>query len=124
MSYLYRQFQIYPSYCIVIKKGEETIKEIEVKERFVAGDLDIEVESGEGYSYQLVIVSNADATANGTTQISKVALYGEGQGKPAGITEMYRINSESGVRYNLSGKRVHDSYKGIVILNGKKMLQK
>ncbi len=44
--------------------------------------------------------------------------------KPTGITEMYRINPESGVRYNLSGKRVDDSYKGIVILNGKKMLQK
>ena len=44
--------------------------------------------------------------------------------KPTGITEMYRINPESGVRYNLSGKRVDDSYKGIVIMNGKKMLQK
>ena len=44
--------------------------------------------------------------------------------EPTGITEMYRINPESGVRYNLSGKRVDDSYKGIVILNGKKMHQK
>ena len=44
--------------------------------------------------------------------------------KPTGITEMYRINPEDGVRYNLAGKRVDDSYKGIVIMNGKKMLQK
>ena len=44
--------------------------------------------------------------------------------KPTGITEMYRINAEDGVRYNLAGKRVDDSYKGIVIMNGKKMLQK
>ena len=44
--------------------------------------------------------------------------------KPTGITEMYRINPEDGIRYNLAGKRVDDSYKGIVIMNGKKMLQK
>ena len=30
----------------------------------------------------------------------------------------------NGARYNLSGQRVNDSYKGIVITNGKKFIMK
>lgn len=33
-------------------------------------------------------------------------------------------NAETGTSYNLSGAKVNDSYKGIVIKNGKKLLQK
>lgn len=41
-----------------------------------------------------------------------------------GIAEMHRITPDNGTRYNLNGKRVDSSYKGIVIVNGKKTLQK
>jgi hypothetical protein len=34
-----------------------------------------------------------------------------------------QVNKEAGRSYNLSGQRVNDSYKGVVILNGKKVLR-
>ena len=33
-------------------------------------------------------------------------------------------NAKKGVRYNLAGQRVNESYKGVVIENGKKMIVK
>ncbi len=44
---------------------------------------------------------------------------------PAAI-EKTQLNSEvnDGIRYSLDGRRVSDNYRGIVILNGKKMLVK
>lgn len=35
-----------------------------------------------------------------------------------------QVNKEAGRSYNLSGQRVNDAYKGVVILNGKKVLRK
>ena len=35
-----------------------------------------------------------------------------------------RVNEEAGRTYNLSGQRVNDSYKGVVIVNGKKVLKR
>ena len=43
--------------------------------------------------------------------------------KPTGITN-YREVPVNGVRYNLEGIRVNENYKGIIIMNGKKMIQK
>ncbi len=44
--------------------------------------------------------------------------------KPTGITEMHRVVPADGVRYNLEGRKVDANYKGIVIVNGKKVLNK
>ena len=35
-----------------------------------------------------------------------------------------KVAAQNGVRYNLAGQKVDNSYKGVVIVNGKKMLQK
>jgi hypothetical protein len=32
------------------------------------------------------------------------------------------VDSQSNIRYNLAGQRVGDDYKGLVIVNGKKMI--
>ena len=41
-----------------------------------------------------------------------------------GITATKAAKAENGVRYNLAGQKVNAGYKGVVIMNGKKMLQK
>lgn len=41
-----------------------------------------------------------------------------------GITEVGTARPVDGIRYNLSGMRVSDSYKGVVIMNGRKFIQK
>ena len=43
---------------------------------------------------------------------------------PSGISNVYREVPVNGVRYNLEGIRVNENYKGIIIMNGKKMIQK
>ena len=51
-------------------------------------------------------------------------VFGE---EPSGETDGIKAVStvvENGVRYNLAGQRVGNDYKGIVIVNGKKMLNK
>ena len=40
------------------------------------------------------------------------------------INAVKAANAENGVRYNLAGQKVDKSYKGVVIMNGKKMIQK
>ena len=41
-----------------------------------------------------------------------------------GINTIYADKTENGVRYNLAGQKVNNGFKGVVIMNGKKMLQK
>ena len=64
---------------LTIKNGEEQVGEdIDITENFVAGDVNVPVETQKGYSYILTI-DNASASANGSVEITKIALYGEGQ---------------------------------------------
>ena len=58
--------------------GSETVSSTDVTDKFVAGDVDLAVDGAAGYSYKLTIESSA-ASANGTTEIAKIGLYGEGQ---------------------------------------------
>ena len=41
-----------------------------------------------------------------------------------GITNVNAAKAENAVRYNLAGQKVNNDYKGVVIMNGKKMLNK
>ena len=41
-----------------------------------------------------------------------------------GINTINVDKTENGVRYNLAGQKVNNGFKGVVIMNGKKMLQK
>ena len=56
---------------------------------------------------------------------SKLGFYGFEfkEGSSAGINTV-KSTSENGVRYNLSGQKVAEGYKGVVIMNGCKMIQK
>ncbi len=106
---------------------------------YAVGDINVTTEWTDFVSAEVDVVAGNDPgygkTAEGCWTIAFNLAKGEENTiyfddmvvyviKPTGITEMYRINPEDGVRYNLAGKRVDDSYKGIVIMNGKKMLQK
>lgn len=40
------------------------------------------------------------------------------------ISSINAVKQQDGVRYNLAGQKVDESYKGVVIMNGRKMVQK
>jgi hypothetical protein len=42
----------------------------------------------------------------------------------SGIANITAAKAENGVRYNLAGQKVNAGYKGVVIMNGKKFMQK
>ncbi|MBR5688197.1 MAG: hypothetical protein IKX36_09605 [Prevotella sp.] len=44
--------------------------------------------------------------------------------RTSGITKIINVKPVSTARYNLAGQRVSDSYKGVVIQNGRKFIQK
>ena len=58
----------------------------------------------------------------GTTILKKIQIYAVGV--PSGIKGVKNITPISTAIYNLKGQKVDASYKGIVIKNGKKYLQK
>lgn len=67
-------------------------------------------------------VSRKNADAN-----NAVLRFVEITVNPSGTTGINNItvdNAKKGVRYNLAGQRVNESYKGVVIENGKKIIVK
>ena len=46
------------------------------------------------------------------------------RGGAAGINNVTVVEAENGAAYNLAGQKVADGFKGVVIKNGKKMIQK
>ena len=42
----------------------------------------------------------------------------------AGLNNVKAVEAENGAAYNLAGQKVEDGFKGVVIKNGKKMIQK
>lgn len=67
--------------------------------------------------------------ANSTYKVwcdgSKLGFYGFEfkEGSSTGINTV-KVAAENGVRYNLSGQKVAEDYKGVVIENGKKVVMK
>ena len=59
---------------------------------------------------------------DGGLTVTKLTLIKKG-GADA-IQTAKTVNTVNGVRYNLAGQKVDENYKGIVILNGKKFMQK
>ena len=45
------------------------------------------------------------------------------EGTPSGISSVEANVAENNVAYNLAGQKVSDSYKGVVIINGKKVIK-
>ena len=58
------------------------------------------------------------------TVLKVTAIYLVKQGGETGVENIQALDNLNGIRYNLSGQRVSDSYKGVVIQNGKKYLMK
>ena len=58
---------------------------------------------------------------DGNMTVTKVTLV---QGGATGIATVKTVKAKSNVIYNLAGQRVDANYKGVVIMNGKKMIQK
>ena len=58
----------------------------------------------------------------GTTIVKAIKIVQVG-GDPSGIKAV-KNNVENGVRFNLSGQKVDANYKGVVIMNGRKFMQK
>lgn len=58
------------------------------------------------------------------TVLKVTAIYLVKQGGETGVENIQALDNLNGIRYNLSGQRVSDSYKGVVIQNGRKFIQK
>lgn len=58
------------------------------------------------------------------TQVRYVRAVVEVLNDASSINNITVDNAKNGVRYNLAGQRVNESYKGVVIENGKKMIVK
>ena len=105
---------------------------------------DITVENGNIIEFELAggkNVTNKDEEGNETTSFEAADTYytfqkysGTGNilissieitpADPSGIAAVKAVNAQSSVLYNLAGQRVDANYKGVVIVNGKKMIQK
>ena len=53
--------------------------------------------------------------------ITKLVIVSNGA---TGVSEVKQVKVGNGFVYNLDGQRVDDSYKGLVIKNGQKFIQK
>ena len=66
------------SVMFTILNGDTEVSTTNITDKFVAGSVNVEVAGQKGYSYKLT-VNSTEASANGTTEITKIAIYGNGQ---------------------------------------------
>ena len=73
-----------------------------------------------GKKMQFAFVYKSSDTIAATWEVKNVKVTGNAN------TAIQAVNADrqEGIRYNLSGQRVSDNYKGVVIENGKKMIVK
>jgi hypothetical protein len=63
----------------------------------------------------------ARSTASTNVFITKIVIT---RGGSTGISTVKTVRVADGAIYNLAGQKVDKNYKGVVIMNGKKMIQK
>lgn len=63
------------------------------------------------------------STVNQAVRYGSATVF-TADGAATGINNITAAKAQNGVRYNLAGQRVNESYKGVVIENGKKMIVK
>ena len=117
---------------------------VDGKGMFIESDSDkginirFDEESVDGNNVNLVVWNNPDSGidfSDGKTVETKLAVSNAGwyyvynlvlgtKETLAGIAPVKAEKADNGLIYNLSGQRVDASYKGLVIKNGKKMIQK
>ena len=93
------------------------------------------VKAKEGFQIESVTAATADNTPI-TVNVAADNSYYEFQmpasdvtitatfSSTSGISNVNAAKAENGVMYNLAGQKVNNGYKGVVIMNGKKMLNK
>ena len=77
-----------------------------------------------GQSINMTLPAGKHTLTIKNTQSSIVKLNWLAFGLTSGINKPTTADLNSGVRYNLAGQKVNDNYRGIVIVNGKKMVKK
>lgn len=75
--------------------------------------------TGDANDVTFTVCQKEDATTV-VLRFTEVTVYTT----PTGITSVTTDTAKNGARYNLAGQRVNDSYKGVVIENGKKKIVK
>lgn len=74
--------------------------------------------------YPIISVAVAAGEVTVTYPVGSMNFYGfELGGTSTGINTV-KATAENGVRYNLAGQKVAEGYKGVVIMNGKKVVIK
>lgn len=78
--------------------------------------------SGSKISWSGIYFSATEATSASVTndEGASLVLFGD----PTGINSVKSSNNNSSAIYNIAGQKVAKDYKGLVIVNGKKMIQK
>ena len=78
-----------------------------------------------GAKYKLRGMAAFYMKSDGTNKTPQLYyLTSEKTADPSGISELKANSTLNAVRYNLAGQKVNASYKGVVIMNGSKMMQK
>lgn len=73
---------------------------------------------------KLVIMNTNEADANSKVSLDDISLTKTGEYQiPTGIKNVEKIQN-AGVIYNLAGQKVSNNFKGIVVKDGRKMIQK
>ena len=70
--------------------------------------------------------ANGDATVSIKVDEADVVLLDKGQlpnADPASVNNLKNETKTNAVRYNLAGQKVDNNYKGLVIMNGKKVMK-
>lgn len=91
------------------------------EEKFNAGRFEAEVSGEAKASVSLILIGNG-LNANKQYAFGDVQIIGTAEGA-SGISEL-KVVKAGGALYNLAGQKVGRDYKGIVIMNGKKVVNK
>ena len=109
----------------------EDINGIEVgldEDSFADGKIDFHVwnnpEAGISFADGNTVKTRLCISKAGWYYIYNVTLMSQEAYEATGISTVKTANNGNGLIYNLAGQRVDNSYKGLVIKNGKKVVQK
>lgn len=80
-------------------------------------------ENPDAYEFTIAKASNVSITNSGEQPFVAILVEYE-KGEPAGIENVIVAEDENAPMYNLQGVQVDENYKGIVIKNGKKFINK
>ena len=105
-----------------IQLSIQTVDAEDAKAMLNAGELVLKAPLPETKNHvKCIALQNAEI---GTFTVKSIYLATEEYINGSTGVNAVKTVDQTGLRYNLSGQRVSDSFKGVVIVNGKKMIQK